>query len=73
MEYNMINLVLSYKLAFVIKVITDWLRDIRGHKDLATQLSHLYGIGIGWDIWLLTSHEAYCLCVGNYSGHNLHT
>ena len=21
----------------------------------------------------LTSHEAYCLCVGNHSGHNLHT
>ena len=28
-----------------------------------------------WDgiFGYLTSHEAYCLCVGNHSGHNLHT
>ena len=30
---------------------------------------------MGWDgiVGYLTSHEAYCLCVGNHSGHNLHT
>ena len=30
---------------------------------------------MGWDgiFGYLTSHEAYCLCVGNRSGHNLHT
>ena len=29
----------------------------------------------GWDgiFGYLTSHEAYCLCEGNHSGHNLHT
>ena len=33
------------------------------------------GTGIGWDgiFGYLTSHEAYCLCVGNHSGHNLYT
>ena len=25
----------------------------------------------GWIFGYLTSHEAYCLCVGNHSGHNL--
>ena len=31
--------------------------------------------GMGWDgiFGYLTSHEAYCLGVGNRSGHNLHT
>ena len=30
---------------------------------------------MGWDgiFGYLTSHEAYCLCVGNRAGHNLHT
>ena len=28
---------------------------------------------MGWDSWLFNSYEAYCLCVGNHSGHNLHT
>ena len=30
---------------------------------------------MGWDgiFGYLTSHEAYCLCVGNHLGHNLHT
>ena len=30
---------------------------------------------VGWNgiFGYLTSHEAYCLCVGNHSGHNLHT
>ena len=29
----------------------------------------------GWDglVGYLTSHEAYCLCIGKHSGHNLHT
>ena len=28
--------------------------------------------GMGWLVGYLTSHEAYCLCVENHSGHNLH-
>ena len=40
--------------------------------------SHLTGWTKQGDEWdgifgYLTSHEAYCLCVGNHSGHNLHT
>ena len=32
-------------------------------------------IQMGWEgiIGYLTSHETYCLCVGNHLGHNLHT
>ena len=45
---------------------------------LLTHIFYYIRFNFKWDGWdgifgYLTSHEAYCLCVGNHSGHNLHT
>ena len=45
------------------------------HRDVICWVANQHVLCKGWDgiFGYLTSHEAYCLCVGNHSDHYLHT